>query len=269
MSASPWALVAVATRPPAAAAPMQALIALCSLSTRIVSVSTLPFDTNDVNDSMMPVDGVMGYAGITSGFNWRSASATAWFPVTATVFVVVTPMLFALLFHDDGLVPFFAGALHGADTATFAVVVIELCPFFVLGHDGGIGTVDPAKQALDAVLLDPARLERSPRSGLIFIRIAGLQHRACMRQLFPVHLFHPSFTSSYPRFTAARFPSMIFCANFFPKLPFTSSSSTCMGTMLVALFTAPSMHEFGMGLPTVSTAILDASTVKTFWVGLA
>ena len=60
MSARPWALVAVATRPPAAAAPMPALMALCSLSTRIISVSTLPFETKEVNDSMMPVDGVMG-----------------------------------------------------------------------------------------------------------------------------------------------------------------------------------------------------------------
>ena len=60
MRARPWALVAVATRPPAADAPMQALMALCSLSTRMVSVSTLPFETNEVNDSMMPVEGVMG-----------------------------------------------------------------------------------------------------------------------------------------------------------------------------------------------------------------
>src|SRR5574342_270514 len=100
MRARPWAEVAVATRPPAAAAPMHALMALCSLSTRIVSVSTLPSDTNFVNDSMMPVEGVIGYAGMTSGFNWRNASATAWLPVTATVFVA-TAMLFALLFHDD------------------------------------------------------------------------------------------------------------------------------------------------------------------------
>src|SRR5512144_3064595 len=107
MRPRPCAEVAVATRPPAAEAPMQALMALCSLSTRIVSVSTLPFETNEVNDSMMPVDGVMGYAGMTSGFNWRSASATAWLPVTATVLVAVG-MLFGLLFHDNGLVAFFA-----------------------------------------------------------------------------------------------------------------------------------------------------------------
>src|SRR5512135_3103857 len=120
--ARPCAEVAVATRPPAAEAPMQALIALCSLSTRIVSVSTLPSDTNLVNDSMMPVEGVMGYAGITSGFSWRKASATAWLPVTATVLIDVIAMLFALLFHDDGLVALFPGALHGADAAALAVV---------------------------------------------------------------------------------------------------------------------------------------------------
>ena len=125
-------LVAVATRPPAAEAPMQALMALCSLSTRIVSVSTLPSETNLVKDSMMPVDGVIGYAGITSGFSWRSASATAWLPVTATVLVVVAPMLFALLFHDDGFVALFPRAFHGADAAALAVIIIESRHLFIL-----------------------------------------------------------------------------------------------------------------------------------------
>src|SRR5512143_1126387 len=132
MRARPWAEVAVATRPPAADAPMQALMALCSLSTRIVSVSTLPSDTNLVKDSMMPVDGVMGYAGMTSGFSWRKASATAWLPVTATILVVVIAMLFALLFHDNGLVPFFAGAFHGANAAALTVVIVKTSHFFVL-----------------------------------------------------------------------------------------------------------------------------------------
>src|SRR5690242_2871596 len=105
---------------------------------------------------MMSVDGVMGYAGMTSGFNWRSASATAWLPVTATVFVfVIVAMLFALLFHDNGLVALLARALHGADAAALAVVVIEVDPFFILHRDRRIRTVDPAEQALDAVLLDP------------------------------------------------------------------------------------------------------------------
>src|SRR5512145_1030969 len=132
MRARPCALVAVATRPPAAEAPMQALMALCSLSTRIVSVSTLPSDTNLVKDSMMPVDGVMGYAGMTSGFNWRKASATAWLPVNATVLVVVIAMLFALLFHDNGLVALLGRAFHGADAAALAVVVVEAGHLFVL-----------------------------------------------------------------------------------------------------------------------------------------
>src|SRR5512146_3212507 len=138
-------------------------MALCSLSTRIVSVSTLPSDTNLVNDSMIPVDGVMGYAGITSGFSWRNASATAWLPVTATVFIlVIVAMLFALLFHDNGLVALLARAFHGANAAALAVVVIEADHFLVFHPDRGVRAVDPAEQALDAVLLDPPGLERTP-----------------------------------------------------------------------------------------------------------
>src|SRR3990172_3233721 len=192
----------------------------------------------------------------------------AWLPVTATVFVVIG-MLFALLFLDNGLVALLARALQGADPAAFAVVVIESGHLLVLNRHRRVGAVDPAEQALDAVLLDPARLQRPPRTGLVVMCVPRFQDGPGVRQLFPIHLFHPSFTSPYPRFTASRFPSMIFCANFLPKLPFTSSSSTSMLTMAVALFTAPSMQEFGMSLPMVSSAILDASTVKTFCLGLA
>jgi len=42
-----------------------------------------------------------------------------------------------------------------------------------------------------------------------------------------------------------------------------------MLTMPVALFTAPSMDEFGIGRPKHSMEIFVASTVKTFWDGLA
>jgi len=44
-------------------------------------------------------------------------------------------MLFLLLFHDNGLVAFFARTFHGADTTAFAVVVIEVQPFFIVYRD--------------------------------------------------------------------------------------------------------------------------------------
>jgi len=58
--AIPLALVAVSTRPPAAAAPMQALMALCSLSTVTRLVLTTPSATYFENSSMTWVEGVMG-----------------------------------------------------------------------------------------------------------------------------------------------------------------------------------------------------------------
>ena len=60
MSASPWDDVAFMTRPPAAAAPMQALIALCSLSTVTSSVCTNSSATNSENRCMISVEGVIG-----------------------------------------------------------------------------------------------------------------------------------------------------------------------------------------------------------------
>ena len=53
--------------PPAAEAPMVALIALCSLSTGINSVSTSPFAIMEATNWGISVEGVMGNAGITSG----------------------------------------------------------------------------------------------------------------------------------------------------------------------------------------------------------
>ena len=93
ISANPCDDVAVATLPPAAAAPMHALMALCSLSTRTSSVSTFPFDTKSANLCIRSVAGVIGYAAHTSGFICRNASATASFPVTATIFAIICPPL--------------------------------------------------------------------------------------------------------------------------------------------------------------------------------
>src|SRR5512135_2418209 len=97
-------------------------------------------------------------------------------------------MLFALLFHDDGFVALLARALHGTYSASLAVIVIEPRHLLVFHDDGGIGAVNPAEQALDAVLFDPAGLERSPGTRLVRIRVAGVEDRAGVGQLFPVHL---------------------------------------------------------------------------------
>jgi len=60
MSARPCDEVAVITRAPAADAPMQALIAECSLSTVTYSQSVLPLATKPANSSTMVVCGVIG-----------------------------------------------------------------------------------------------------------------------------------------------------------------------------------------------------------------
>ena len=54
-------------RQPAASAPMQVDMALCSLSTAMNSVSTSPLSTYVEKYWGISVDGVMGYAPITSG----------------------------------------------------------------------------------------------------------------------------------------------------------------------------------------------------------
>ncbi len=60
ISASPWDDVAVATLPPAADAPMHALMALCSLSTSTISVFTFPSDIKLENLCIRSVAGVIG-----------------------------------------------------------------------------------------------------------------------------------------------------------------------------------------------------------------
>ena len=59
--------VAVKTRQPAALAPIAALIALCSLSTGINSVSISPFEIYVETNCGISVEGVIGNAGMTSG----------------------------------------------------------------------------------------------------------------------------------------------------------------------------------------------------------
>jgi hypothetical protein len=60
MRAIPAPELAVWTRPPAAAAPMQALIEACSLSTGMNSVSTFPLATKSLKRITISVWGVMG-----------------------------------------------------------------------------------------------------------------------------------------------------------------------------------------------------------------
>src|SRR5208283_1908682 len=91
ISARPWDDVELTTRPPAAAAPTQALKELCSLSTRITSVLSCPLATKPVNLCIMSVAGVIGYAAHTSGAPCLKALATASFPETATNFAITCP----------------------------------------------------------------------------------------------------------------------------------------------------------------------------------
>src|SRR4030042_6964257 len=67
ISARPCEDVAVIVLAPAAAAPTHALIALCSDSTGIISVFTLPSATYWQNPITISVCGVIGYAATTSG----------------------------------------------------------------------------------------------------------------------------------------------------------------------------------------------------------
>ena len=73
ISASPAEEVAVMVLAPAASAPIAADIAECSLSTGMNSVSTSPFDINVDTICGISVEGVIGNAGITSGFTCRIA----------------------------------------------------------------------------------------------------------------------------------------------------------------------------------------------------
>jgi len=66
--ARPAEEVAVSVLAPAASDPMLALIAECSLSTGINSVSISPFAMYVETICGISVDGVIGNAGITSGF---------------------------------------------------------------------------------------------------------------------------------------------------------------------------------------------------------
>ncbi len=72
--------VAVIVLAPAASAPIAALIALCSLSTGMNSVVISPFAIMDATNCGISVDGVMGNAGITSGFICFIACPIASFP---------------------------------------------------------------------------------------------------------------------------------------------------------------------------------------------
>ena len=58
--ARPQEEVAVIVLAPAASEPTQALMALCSLSTGINTVSTFPFETKEVKYCGISVEGVIG-----------------------------------------------------------------------------------------------------------------------------------------------------------------------------------------------------------------
>src|SRR6056297_3728222 len=138
MRAIPAEAVAVITLPPAAAAPIQADIALCSLSTVTNSVSTFPSATNFEKSSTICVDGVIGNAATTSGLICRIASAIAPLPVIA--FVVLIPSSLSLFpFKCEGrCVSLFAyGTFTDTEPAALAVGVVDPNDFFSLFSRGG------------------------------------------------------------------------------------------------------------------------------------
>ena len=67
INANPALLFAVNVRAPAAADPMAALIAECSLSTRIISVDDSPLATKSAYLCIISVCGVIGNAAATCG----------------------------------------------------------------------------------------------------------------------------------------------------------------------------------------------------------
>jgi hypothetical protein len=88
IKASPHELVAVIALAPAACAPMQVDIALCSDSTATNSVSTKPSATKEEKYMGISVDGVIGNAPTTSGFICLIAVAAASFPDSLSLIAI-------------------------------------------------------------------------------------------------------------------------------------------------------------------------------------
>src|SRR5574344_901065 len=156
MYAMPAELVAVITRPPAALAPMQALIAECSDSTVTNSVSTWPLATKVEKSSTTCVDGVMGNAATTSGLIWRMACAQAPAPVMGTILgfpdeTCVISNLVADKFECHGLAFLVDRAFTDAKAAALAVEIFDLFDELA-GRAGGVGAVFELDRILGAIL---------------------------------------------------------------------------------------------------------------------
>ena len=89
MKDNPFEDVAVIALAPAASAPTQALIALCSLSTATNSVSTAPLLTKVEKYCGISVDGVIGKAATTSGFICFIAVAAASLPLKRSLILII------------------------------------------------------------------------------------------------------------------------------------------------------------------------------------
>jgi hypothetical protein len=153
--------VAVIALAPAADAPMQADIALCSDSTATNSVSTSPLATYDEKYWGTSVDGVIGNAATTSGFICFMAIATASLPLNLSLIAILFASLLAFLYKVNG----FERTDLYAYAAAFAVIIIKIRSFSVfINQYGSIGTYGIAKQALLAFILKPDRFHGTPVS---------------------------------------------------------------------------------------------------------
>ena len=103
---------------PAASAPIQALIALCSLSTATNSVSTKPLLTKLEKYCGISVEGVIGNAATTSGLICFIAIAEASLPLKRSRI----PILISLLTHLNCS----KGTYLGTNATSFAVIIIKI-----------------------------------------------------------------------------------------------------------------------------------------------
>src|SRR5512136_2241915 len=85
--------------------------------------------------------------------------------------IPVIAMLLLLRSHGYGLRP----ALSGADAATLAVIEISLEVALLVMMDTSLGAEEGADAALDASILVPGGLVRSPVTGLV---LSGVARRA-------------------------------------------------------------------------------------------
>ena len=107
---------------PAASAPIQALIALCSLSTATNSVSTCPLLTNVEKYCGISVDGVIGKAATTSGLICLIATAEASFPLKRSLILILFSNSFLHFYCTER-------ANLATNSTSLAIIVIKIFSF--------------------------------------------------------------------------------------------------------------------------------------------